>query len=411
MDIRFIGQGYNLEANTSVASEIITALRNTDYTSFQCLVAFASFNGVSALTEHIEASKEYITEHKIIVGIDHEGTSREALEELLAWDVEAFIYYFDSNRSNKPIFHPKIYLFKGAETSQVILGSNNFTEYGLTSNVEGAISITYLNDERDDNQLINQIESYYENLLNLSDENLKRITIEQIQELHDTGDLPSDERSRERQENARRNPRQEENDDSPRLGDLFAVKEVQERPADFRPRRRRRTRVVSEPANNNGNPFIGDVENWVANINNPVLIAEIGGGVRWKQVNFPIQMFQDFFGATAGDNRYHINLRHVNEDGELQEVEDRQAVTVASRNYRFEIGVARGVYPVGNRPIGVFVRVAPQNFLYYLVMPTTDIYTQLNNYLIENYNGPNRNLNRIQTTLNTLLDNCEGLPF
>jgi len=242
---------------------------------------------------------------------------------------------------------------------------------------------------------------------------LKRITAGQIQQLHDTGDLPSDERRRERHENARRNPMEYEEgeDDSPSLSDIFTVREVQEPPINFRPRRRRRTRIINDLPYDNDNSFVGDTENWNPNINNPVLVAEIGGGERWKQVNFPIRMFQEFFGATAGDNEYHINLRHVNAFGELEEVEDRQAVTVASRNYRFEIGAANGAYPEENRPIGVFIRVAPQNFLYHLVMPNAAIYTQLYNYLIENYDGPNRNLNRIQTTLNTLIDNCEGLPF
>mgnify|MGYP003397566548 CR=1 FL=1 len=34
-------------------------------------------------------------------------------------------------------------------------------------------------------------------------------------------------------------------------------------------------------------------------IGEEVLIAEIGGGPRWKQVNFPIAIFEDFFGAES----------------------------------------------------------------------------------------------------------------
>ena len=51
MDTIIIGQGYNLEENTSVGKELIELFQSNRYSSFICLVAFASFGGVSALTE------------------------------------------------------------------------------------------------------------------------------------------------------------------------------------------------------------------------------------------------------------------------------------------------------------------------------------------------------------------------
>ena len=52
-----------------------------------------------------------------------------------------------------------------------------------------------------------------------------------------------------------------------------------------------------------------------------VLIAEIGGGPRWKQVNFPVSIFQDFFGAQRGNNEYVIELMNIAKDGTLGDVE------------------------------------------------------------------------------------------
>ncbi len=43
-----------------------------------------------------------------------------------------------------------------------------------------------------------------------------------------------------------------------------------------------------------------------------VLIAEIPrSGNRWKQANFDIDTFQNFFGATPGDNSQRILLRNI----------------------------------------------------------------------------------------------------
>jgi len=43
MDTIIIGQGYNLEENTSVGKELIELFQSNRYSSFICLVVFASF--------------------------------------------------------------------------------------------------------------------------------------------------------------------------------------------------------------------------------------------------------------------------------------------------------------------------------------------------------------------------------
>lgn len=414
MEIKFIGQGYNLEANTSVAFEIIEALKNDDYSIFQCLVAFASFAGVSALSEHIEASKAHIDQHKIIVGIDHEGTSKEALEELLNWNVDAYIYYFESNRRNKPIYHPKIYMFKGVEKSQVIIGSNNFTVYGLTSNVEGAISIKYDNDENDNNQLINQIENYYESLLNLTDVNLKRITLEQIQVLHNTGDLPSDERRAERHEKAKLTPRPEAEveNEYPNLSDIFGVKAVQEPPAEFRPRRRARVNLRRQNQQNEAREEVEiiDENNWVFNDNNLVLIAEIGGPSRWKQISFAKRNFETFFEIpiVVGINR-EVRLKYLTDEAIVEDhIENCHAIVKASSNYNLEpskVGECRVPYNRTNKPIIFFIKINATNFIYHFETHGTNNYTELQQAL----NGVNGAIRRRELTVERLREECPSL--
>ncbi len=128
-----------------------------------------------------------------------------------------------------------------------------------------------------------------------------------------------------------------------------------------------------------------------------VLIAEIGGGTRWKQVNFPVGIFENFFGAKRGDNSYRIELRNIANDGSLGEVETRQAVSVRSRNYRFEINCAEtsGQYPgEENRPIGIFVKIGVRDFVYQVLLSDNSRYATIKEYLYAESSSGSRELKR-----------------
>ena len=67
MDTIIIGQGYNLKENTSVGRELLELFRSHRYSSFTCLVAFASLGGVSALSEEIQKAKQRNCQIKVIL--------------------------------------------------------------------------------------------------------------------------------------------------------------------------------------------------------------------------------------------------------------------------------------------------------------------------------------------------------
>lgn len=384
MEIKLLPQGYNLESHSSVAEVLINAFNDTRYTSFRCLVAFASYGGITAFTPHIQHNKNRFTELKFIIGIDQQGTSKEALEEILSWNINSYVYHSKSPN----IFHPKIYIFEGVEDFLVIVGSNNFTESGLVKNIECSVLITHHKLNSDDRGILSEIEEHFGNLLSNQDNNLKPISNDLIITLEQTGLAPS-EQTRSKRYDRKFNGNNEVINHNP-----FSSSDIQKNPNNFSPKRivkqRHLTQNISEQRE-----ISSDIENWIGGSSNPILIAEIGGGGRWKQVNFPLAMFREFFGATAGDNSYHINLRYLDTNGELSEIENRQAVTVASQNYRFEIGAAQGAYPTEGRPIGVFIRVAPQNFIYRLYMPNSENYRELRSYLQTNYEGREDHLKRI----------------
>ncbi len=97
-------------------------------------VAFAKRSGVSLLRPALDAFVQDGGALEVVAGIDHRGTSRQGLEELLAVTPNVFI--FRDNRQNCT-FHTKLYLFErtGAEAAAYV-GSSNLTAGGLYSNYE-----------------------------------------------------------------------------------------------------------------------------------------------------------------------------------------------------------------------------------------------------------------------------------
>jgi hypothetical protein len=133
-----------------------------------------------------------------------------------------------------------------------------------------------------------------------------------------------------------------------------------------------------------------------------VLVAEIPkAGNRWQQANFDRATYVEFFGASIG-SQIRIFLRHVTDDSRLGELESRPSVEVGSMNYRFELAAARGrSYPDADegRPIGVFVRMAPETFIYQLLLPGDNLYAAFSQF-IEVAAGPaNQRMRRVRTNL------------
>lgn len=156
------------------------------FTSFTVISAFASESGVLCLAECIERSLGNFESIKIIVGIDQEGTSVQALEKILELKVISYIFY----QKEAPIFHPKIYLFEGKDDYTLIVGSSNLTGKGLFSNVESSIRIDGKIGTID-SDILNQLKGYYSSLFDLTDQNLFEITAGNIKAFIEKGIVPT----------------------------------------------------------------------------------------------------------------------------------------------------------------------------------------------------------------------------
>lgn len=124
-----------------------------DFQHFCCLVAFAKIKPFYKLHNSIQLWNGKGKDSKAIIGIDHKGTSIQALQYAL------------SNFDNVDIlhlkyatFHPKLYLFYGATKASAYYGSSNFTSGGLETNFEGGVLIDFElpNDQTAFNDLLNQ---------------------------------------------------------------------------------------------------------------------------------------------------------------------------------------------------------------------------------------------------------------
>lgn len=167
MKISFLGQGLGGKNENNVGYYLTTFASSNEYHSMYLISAFASKTGVAYIKEAVNKN---IT---IVVGIDQQVTSVEALNMILNMNVNSYIFY---NPSENQIFHPKIYLFEGKNASKVIIGSSNLTKGGLFQNVESSILVeTSLND-KDGQIFIQEIKDYFSKLLDGADSNIKKIS-------------------------------------------------------------------------------------------------------------------------------------------------------------------------------------------------------------------------------------------
>lgn len=112
--------------------------QNSDYTHFYCLAAFAKINPFYKLHTSIQDWNARGNKSAAVFGIDHKGTSLQALQYALANFDEVRILHV-----NYSTFHPKLYLFSGVAKASAYYGSSNFTSGGLETNFEGGMIVDF----------------------------------------------------------------------------------------------------------------------------------------------------------------------------------------------------------------------------------------------------------------------------
>lgn len=321
--------------------------------------AFASAAGVRLFAED-EAFQNVASQYPvdIVVGTDA-VTNNRALDSLtdVARSFPNVTMRAFLNPRPEALFHPKFCWTKHSDGGQLITGSGNLTEGGLLGNWE-AYSIEDLSPAG-----VAAVETAW---------NRWKTT-------HATALLPLD--------NPEVRKRVSENNVMAREGDLPTL--------------------VASPASQGEDPATTQLMSNSA----AVLIAEIPrSGNRWKQANFDLDSYVNFFGAQEGVNRMMV-FRHVRADGSMADYErNRPPVTVKSRNFRFELDAAAGLdYPTNGRPIGVFIHMATRTFFYRLLLPGDDQYDVVRR-ILDRRSGEGE-VRRLRMTVEQLRREWPRAPF
>ncbi len=179
MKITFLGQGFLPDTNSPVGEYLMSFLLEDEFHSFFGFSAFASEAGIVGLSDHFQRANERFEHLSLVVGVDLEGTSKEALVAILALDINSFVFYQPAS----PIFHPKIFLFEGEKRCELIIGSSNLTTRGLFLNVEASLLVSIDNELEEDRKVLEDLKSYFKGIFDQSDPNLQPLTNELIEEL------------------------------------------------------------------------------------------------------------------------------------------------------------------------------------------------------------------------------------
>lgn len=227
MNINILGQGFEEKSINSVGNHLVKFFADKDFHTFTGISAFASQAGIRGLSMHINAAKKHLNMITIVTGVDQKGTSKEALEELLALDISAFVFY----QPSITIFHPKIYLFEGNDKCELIIGSSNLTSQGLFTNVEASLHVSIDNNSVTDRKIVEQLKEYFKGIFDHSDPNLKKLNSKLIADLVKAKIVPTEEERKAAQDKAEKAERKETESI---ISKIFPKRAIAKIPTEFR---------------------------------------------------------------------------------------------------------------------------------------------------------------------------------
>jgi hypothetical protein len=177
---------------------LLMAFADTTWTTVWASVAYVRTSGV----KHVSGSLQNfglraIGDSKLVVGIDQQGSSLEALEELYlilaGWGGELFILRNPSG-SPSPTFHPKLWYFTNGGRSRALLiaGSGNLTEGGLYTNYEVGSATVLDSSAVTDAALMTEVQTMFNAWTNPHEPHVLRVDVHVLQTLHNSGELPGE---------------------------------------------------------------------------------------------------------------------------------------------------------------------------------------------------------------------------
>lgn len=200
---------------------LLDRLRDPSWDVFRAAVAFAKRSGVKHL---VDALQEFSRrgQVKLAIGVDLGGTSLEGLSGLFdCLETTGEIWVF--HNENGSTFHPKVYVFKGKDRADVIIGSGNLTEGGLFTNYEASVAIPIDLNEPEQRAFLEQVETTLDSYSEPSAGTAVRLTRATFDTLIAQGYLPLEAYSRRDEEGAPEVRPEEDQDQEESLFELVPV--------------------------------------------------------------------------------------------------------------------------------------------------------------------------------------------
>lgn len=138
--------------------DLKVALQSDSFDALYIIVAYAKSGPLHRLRELLENWRKAGKSLNIILGVDQQGTSLEAIE--LSQELFDNVYI---TQNTGITFHPKIYLFKGKHNARGFIGSNNLTVGGTEKNFESSVQIEM--NLPNDNENLSELMSAWNDLM------------------------------------------------------------------------------------------------------------------------------------------------------------------------------------------------------------------------------------------------------
>lgn len=133
-------------------------------------VAFVNLGGVELLEHPLKKHKAKTT---AFIGIRNDITTIQGAQRLL--DLGVDLYTIDTG-TRRIIYHPKIYLVRGAKRAKLVVGSANLTPGGLNNNIEAGIVVECDLENSADKALVECIEKAFDDARAAYPDNIHKIT-------------------------------------------------------------------------------------------------------------------------------------------------------------------------------------------------------------------------------------------
>lgn len=301
MNITLLGQGFEATSQNSVGNRLIKFFADKDFHTFTGISAFASQAGIRGLSKHIKTAKKHLNIITIVTGVDQKGTSKEALEELLALNIDAYVFY----QPSITIFHPKVYLFEGADKSELIIGSSNLTSQGLFTNVEASLLVSIDNSVEADRKIVEQLKDYFKGIFDFTDPNLKKLNKKIIADLVKAKVVPTEAERKAAQDKAEKAERKETENI---ISKIFPKRAIAKIPSEFRGTKKPTTKTAAATTAAVGSPSAKGKLVWTRK---KLPSSSVQGGGSGTNPTGGLRLVQDDFisgGSKIDQTSYFKNL-------------------------------------------------------------------------------------------------------